>query len=86
MEIQQHDGMVVEVAGSREGFAKRRERGGALGRGGGLRQNLWCGCPPTPPLFIGGIEGGGPFRTHLGLGAAAKGGGVPPKSSGGPPP
>ena len=31
-------------------------------------------------------EGAGPPRSHLGLGAAAKGGGVPPKSSGGPPP
>ena len=27
MEIQQHDGVVVEVAGSRQGFAKRK-RGG----------------------------------------------------------
>ena len=29
MEIQQHDGVVVEVAGSRQGFAKRK-RGGVL--------------------------------------------------------
>ena len=27
MEIQQHDGVVVEVAGSRQGFAKRRREG-----------------------------------------------------------
>ena len=37
-----------------QGFAKHRARGGELGRGGGLRQKLGCGCPPTPPLFIGG--------------------------------
>ena len=27
MEIQQHDGVVVEVAGSRQGFAKRKREG-----------------------------------------------------------
>ena len=41
-----------------QGFAKHRERGGVLGRGGGLRQNLGCGWPPTPPLFIGGGKRG----------------------------
>ena len=47
MEIQQHDGVVVEAAGFQQGFAKRywrRERG---------RQGLGCGCPPSPPLYIG---------------------------------
>ena len=43
-----------------QGFAKHRERGGVLLRGGGLHQNLGCGCPPTPPLFIGGGRGGRP--------------------------
>ena len=33
MEIQQHDGVVVEVAGSRQGFAKRK-RGGRGVTGG----------------------------------------------------
>ena len=33
MEIQQHDGMVVEVAGSRQGFAKRK-RGEEVSREG----------------------------------------------------
>ena len=40
MEIQQHDGVVVEVAGSRQGFAKRK-RGGRGGNfvalGGGVQ-------------------------------------------------
>ena len=32
MEIQQHDGVVVEVAGSRQGFAKRKRGGrGVMG-------------------------------------------------------
>ena len=58
MEIQQHDGVVVEVAGFQQGFAKRcgrremchgRERE-ALG--------LRYGCPPFPPLYIGPRERG----------------------------
>ena len=32
MEIQQHDGVVVEVAGSRQGFAKLSERERCHGR------------------------------------------------------
>ena len=30
MEIQQHDGVVVEVAGSRQGFAKHKREGEVL--------------------------------------------------------
>ena len=30
MDIQQHDGVVVEVAGSRQGFAKRKREGEVL--------------------------------------------------------
>ena len=30
MEIQQHDGVVVEVAGPRQGFAKRKRGGGGV--------------------------------------------------------
>ena len=47
MEIQQHDGVVVEVAGSQQGFAKRKREGEVL-QGGGRRQELWCCCPPSP--------------------------------------
>ena len=41
MVIQQHDGVVVEVAGSRQGFAKllREGEGGARG----------CGAAALPP-------------------------------------
>ena len=48
MEIQQHDGVVVEVAGFQQGFAKRcgrREvRHGREREAPGLRY----GCPPFP--------------------------------------
>ena len=59
MEIQQHDGVVVEVAGSQQGFAKRcgrREvRHGREREAPGL---VFC-CPPSPPLYIGPRERGG---------------------------
>ena len=51
-EIQQHDGVVVEVAGSRQGFAKRK-RGGEVLRREREAQRARCGCSPTPPLYIG---------------------------------
>ena len=57
MEIQQHDGVVVEVAGFQQGLAKRcgrREmRHGREREAPGLR---YC-CPPSPsPLYIGPRE------------------------------
>ena len=61
MEIQQHDGVVVEVAGSRQGFAKRKRGGRGVTGGRGRRQGLDCCCPPSPPLYIGPREGGQPW-------------------------
>ena len=59
MEIQQHDGVVVEVAGFQQGFAKRCGRRemchGREREAPGLRV---C-CPPSPPLYIGPRERGG---------------------------
>ena len=51
MEIQQHDGVVVDVAGLRQGFAKllrERERGVA-GQEGGAQG---CVLLPSLPPFI----------------------------------
>ena len=57
MEIQQHDSVVVEVAGIPAGLrqAQAGERGVTGGRG--RRQGLGYGCPPSPPLFIGPLGG-----------------------------
>ena len=60
MEIQQHDGVVVEVAGFQQGFAKRCGRRemchGREREAPGLR----CGCPPFPPtIYRAKGEGGG---------------------------
>ena len=53
MEIQQHDGVVVDVAGLRQGFAellRERERGVA-GEGEGGARGLGC-CSHAPPYYI----------------------------------
>ena len=59
MEIQQHDGVVVEVAGFQQGFAKRcgrREMShGREREAPGLR----FAALPSPPLYIGTRERGG---------------------------
>ena len=85
MEIQQHDGVVVEVAGFQQGFAKRCGRRevchGREREAPGLR---FC-CPPFPPLYIGPLGGASALEIGSQGGAAAKGGGLPPKPSGAPP-
>ena len=48
MEIQQHDGVVVEVAGFQQGFAKRCGRREVChGRGREAPGLRFC-CPPSP--------------------------------------
>ena len=73
MEIQQHDGVVVDVAALRQGFASfcERERGVAGEEGGAQGCRL---LPSLPPLYrpLGGCAS--PGRWDLQGGAAAKGG------------
>ena len=40
MEIQQHDGVVVDVAGLRQGFAKLYGGGGCVGEGEGATKGV----------------------------------------------
>ena len=85
MEIQQHDGVVVEAAvisaglrqAQREGEVLRREREAPEA---GVRS------PPSPPLYIGALGGAGPLEIQSQGGAAAKGGTCPPSQVGCPPP
>ena len=81
MEIQQHDGVVVEVAGFQQGFAKccgRREMcHGREREAPGLRY----GCPPFPPLYIGPRERGGAALALPPRKGAAKGGVPPPQGT-----
>ena len=51
MEIQQHDGVVVEVAGSRQGFAKLSERERCHGREREAPGTFLC-CSHAPPHYI----------------------------------
>ena len=56
MEIQQHNGVVVDAAGCRQGFAELiREREVLQGRREAPKA-VGC-CPPSPPLFIGPLGG-----------------------------
>ena len=74
MEIQQHDGVVVEVAGSRQGFAKHKRGGrGVAGGEGGARG---CGAAALPPpLYIGPWGGYASPGDEISGGAAATRGG-----------
>ena len=59
MEIQQHDGVVVEVAGIPAGLRQAQAGGrGVAGGEGGARG--WCTATlPPPSLFIGVLGGPG---------------------------
>ena len=52
MKIQQHDGVVVDAAGTRQGFAKHK-RGGEVLRREREAPRARCDCPPSLPLYIG---------------------------------
>ena len=73
MEIQQHDGVVVDVAGlgrALPSFCEReRER---CCRGGGRRPRL-CVAALPPPLYIGPLGGGAPAKCYLGWGGGQGG-------------
>ena len=86
IEIQQHDGVVVEVAGSRQGFAKRKREGEVL-QGEREAPGAVVLLPSLPPLYIGPLAGGAPALDPIykGGGQGGRGVGFPPKPSGAPP-
>ena len=60
MEIQQHDGVVVDVAGSRQGFAELLREGEVLqGRREAPELGVWLPSHP-PHIYRGKGERGGP--------------------------
>ena len=84
MEIQQHDGVVVDVAGSRQGFAKLLREGEVL-QGEREAPGAVVLLPSLPPTIYrppGGAPA--PGRSNL-QGGGGQGGGFPPKPSGGRP-
>ena len=48
MEIQQHDGVVVQVAGIPVGLRQALAGGRGVTGGRGMRQGLGYCCPPSP--------------------------------------
>ena len=57
MEIQQHDGVVVDVAGYRQGFAERLHERERCSRGERGAKMQGCGCPLPPLIYIGSPRG-----------------------------
>ena len=85
MEIQQHDGVVVEVAGSRQGFAKLLREGEVL-QGEREAPGAVVLLPFLPPLYIGHLGGGRRPWIPSTRGAAARGETCPPSQVGRPHP
>ena len=84
MEIQQHDGVVVDVAGLGRASASFSERE-RCSRGRGRRPRLQCCCPPSPPLFIGPLGGRQPLGDQISKGGGGQGGGLAPQGKWGAP-
>ena len=85
MEIQQHDGVVVDVAGLRRATPSfcKREREVLQGRRE-APEAVVC-CPPSP-LYIGPLgRGWGAGQTHLGWGRRPRGVPCPPRQVGSAP-
>ena len=84
MEIQQHDGVVVEAAGISAGLRQAQREGEVL-RGERGAPGDWVRSPPSPSLYRG-PGGRRPPRDPISRGAAAKGETCPPSQVGRPPP
>ena len=87
MEIQQHDGVVVEVAGSRQGFAKLLREGEVL-QGEREAPGAVVLLPSLPPtIYRDPWRGAGPGRSDLqgGRRPRGKGGVASPQAKGGAP-
>ena len=88
MDIQQHDGVVVDVAGSRQGFAKLLREGEVL-QGEREAPGAVVLLPSLPPLYIGTSGGAPALGDQISKGGGGQGGrGVasPPSQVGRPPP
>ena len=84
MEIQQHNGVVVDVAGLRQGFAELLRARERCCRGGGRRPRLLCAALP-PPLYIGPLGGRRPREMGSPRGGGGQGVECPPSQVGRPP-
>ena len=83
MKFQQHDGVVVDAAGSRQAFAKRK-RGGEVLRREREAPRARVRLPSLPPLYIGALGRTGPRAMDL-QGGSSQGVAPPPSQVGGAP-
>ena len=85
MKIQQHDGVVVDAAGFRQGFAKHKREGEVL-QGEREAPGAVLLLPSLPPTIYRG-PGGAPATLEIpSEGGGGQGGGLPPRQVGRPPP
>ena len=85
MEIHQHDGVVVEVAGFRQGFAERCGRREMCHGRERERPGAWVHSPPSPPLYIGCLGGAPALGDLISKGGGGQGVASPPSQVGGAP-
>ena len=85
MEIQQHNGVVVEVEVI-SARLRQAQREGEVLRGEREAPGAWLRSPPSPSLYIGALWGGAVPRDPISRGGGGQGGNLPPKSGGAPPP
>ena len=85
MEIQQHDGVVVEAAGISAGLRQAQREGEVSREGEGCARGLGAAALPPPSLYR--APGGAPaLGDPISKGATAKGVACPPSKVGRPPP
>ena len=84
MKIQQHDSVVVDAAGSRQGFAKRKRGGEELRREREAPRARGEAALPPPSLYRAPRGGTGPRRCNL-QGGGGQGGWLAPQAKWGRP-
>ena len=73
----------MEQRGTPAGLRQASREEEVLGRGR-VAPWMWCGCPPTSPLFIGARErGASPLQMDLEGGGGGQGGRLAPQAKGG---
>ena len=85
MKIQQHDSVVVDAAVTAAGLHRSLWRRRRSWRGEGGARGMGCGCPPSPPLYIGSPRGGAGPGDPISQGGGGQGGWSAPQAKWGAP-
>ena len=84
MEIQQHDGVVVEAAGISAGLCQAQREGERCHRREREAPEALVRLPSLPPLYIG-VQGAQAPRDPISSGGGGQGGGLAPQVKWGAP-